>query len=256
MTDTSNTANTINAALQDPVPVIGPSTDPVVQLLRGYMGEKTAIVREMTGADEEYLSSLESRSALPYPEYVSALLKRTVVSIGNIQVKKTPEVIDDLIVADRDLLFLGVVKATYGSVREYHLTCPHCSDSIDMSVNIDEDFPLQGTEEDAIKPVAVVLKSGDEILFDLPKGSDAKYVGKKGKTLAEQNTLMISRCANVTHHDKEAWARSLNIADRNKIVSAILDVKIGPKPGEVNDPCPHCGEQIILPLDWVSLLFG
>lgn len=256
MTDYASTATDISSAIQDPVPQMQEVPDPTVTLLKGFNGEKVAIVREMTGSDEEYLASLESRGALSYPEYISALLKRMVISIGDISVAKTPEVIDELIVGDRDILFLAVVKATYGKQRRYTVECPFCNKENDLFVDLDEDFPIQGTVEEANATLKVTLKNGSVVELRLPTGGDAKFVGKKGKTVAEQNTLMISRCAQVSAPNKEKWARDLSIGDRTAIISALLGVKIGPKAGEVNDPCPSCGEQIVVGLDWVSLLFG
>lgn len=257
MTDAASTANTINAAMQDPVPYIGAAPDTVVSLLKGINGDKTAIVREMTGADEEFLASLEARSTLPYQEYLSSLLKRTVLSIGDIDVHRNPDIIDNLIVGDRDILFLSVVKATYGKIRKFNMTCPYCNTEHDLTVNIEEDFPIEGTEEDADRPIEVTLRNGTTYRFHLPTGGDTKYVAKKGKNVAEQNTMMIGRCLESEDiQNKEQWARNLNIGDRSAIISALLSIKIGPKAGEVNDPCPSCGEQLVMPLDWVSLLFG
>lgn len=256
MSDQSATAETINAAIKDPVPHIAEPPNTAVRLLKGYNGNKDAVVREMTGADEEHLANIEARRNLSYPEYVSALLKRTVISVGSIEVQKDPEVVDQLIIGDRDILFLATVRATYGSRRTYTLSCPHCSQDVDLSINLDEDFSIQGTEEDAERDISVVFKNGMEYQFRLPNGEDSLAITKKSKNLAEQNTLMISRCVTTPVQNKEAWARNLNIGDRTKVVNAIFDVKIGPKAGEVNDPCPSCGKTINLPLDWVSLLFG
>lgn len=262
MSDISSAASTINAVMADPVPKIDAVRDTVVELVKGIyttLGwERHAIVREMNGSDEEYLASLESRSALSYPEYMSAMLKRTVVSIGDIEIRTRPEVIDDLIVGDRDLLFLAVVKATYGNIRVFSVTCPACGETSDLNVDIDEDFPMQGTHEEAIAPIEVTLRNGVTYSFQLPTGGDTKVVSKKGKSIAEQNTVMISRCllSPTVYPNKEQWARSLNIADRGEIITALLETRVGPKAGEVNDPCPNCGEMIRVNLDWVSLLFG
>lgn len=257
MSDYSSTAEAINTALEDPVPYMAKSPDTSVKLLRGFEGYKDAVVREMTGADEEHLSAMEARSTLAYPEYVSALLKRTVTSIGTYDISKMPHIIDELIIGDRDLLFLAVVKATYGKIRTYHIACPHCKEDTDLSVDVDEDFPVLGSEADADADIEVILRDGKTYTFRHPNGSDSREINRKAKTSAEQNTMMISRCVvNGPAGNAAGWARSLSISDRNKIVDAILEKKIGPKVGEVNDPCPSCGEQIVLPLDWVSLLFG
>jgi len=256
MTNLADSASTINAVIQDPIPQIEEAPDLAVTLMRGFNGEKTAIVREMTGADEEYLASLESRGTMSYPDYISALLKRTVESIGKYEVGSKPDIVDELIIGDRDILFIAVVKATYGKKRRYTVTCPFCNKDNDLYVDMDDDFPIQGTAEEAESAITVTLKNGKEVSLRLPTGGDAKYVNKKAKTIAEQNTLMISRCAQISEPNKEQWARNLTVGDRSTLINALLSVKIGPKSGEVNDPCPSCGEQIVIGLDWVSLLFG
>lgn len=257
MSDFSASADVINEVSKDPIPRMEAVPDASVTLLHGPDGiNKTAIVKELTGADEEFLAGIESKAGVSYPEYLSALLKRAVVSIGEFEVKKLPSIVDDLIIADRDILFLAIVKATYGKVKQFRVSCPHCKESSDMSLDIDEQFPLEGNYEEAIKSLSVTLRDGSVINMRIPTGADTMAVTKKGKNVAEQNTMMIARCADIDIPNKEAWARSLNVGDRNALRDAMLDLKLGPRSGEVNDPCPYCGETISLPLDWVSLLFG
>lgn len=257
MSDFSASADAINAASQDPIPKISPSPDTAVTLLHGLDGEdKDAVVRELTGADEEFLAGLESKTGLSYPEYLSALLKRAVVRVGSFDISKYPDLVDDLIIADRDILFLAIVKATYGQEKKFRITCPHCKEIGDISIDIDEQFKHEGSYEEAIESLVCTLRNGAEVVLRIPTGADTRYVTKRGKSVPEQNTLMIARCAQIEVPDKESWARNLNVGDRNTLRDALLNVKIGPKAGEVNDPCPYCGEIISLPLDWVSLLFG
>lgn len=259
MTDVTTVASSINDALQDPIPQVAPPPDTTVELLLGLNGDRTAVVREMTGADEEFLAALEIKNSFSYAEYISALLKRTVLSIGDHDVKRFPDMVDSLIVGDRDLLFISVIKATYGKTRNFNTRCGSCGETSEVTVDLDEEFEVQGTPEEAEKKIKVVLRDGTAVTLNLPTGGDSKYVTKKGKTTAEQNTLMIARCAdlpNMSLDQKEYWARNMNLSDRNKLVAALLEIKLGPKVGEVNDPCPYCGEQITITLDWVSLLFG
>lgn len=257
----SDITGTINAAIEDPIPRMKEAPDATVSLLCGVRQPDgvlavEAVVREMKGSDEEFLATLEGKNAFSYPEYMSALLKRTVLTIGDIDIQRNPNTIDDLVVADRDILFLAVVKATYGATRVFQIACPHCNTTSDLTVNIDEDFPIQGTPEEARAPINVTLKSGEVVTLHLPTGADTKYAMKKGKTVPEQNTLMIARCADIFVADKELWAKELSVGDRNLLRDALLNVELGPKAGAVNDPCPHCGETISVSLDWVGLLFG
>ena len=254
-----------NAAMGDPVPHINDAPNTVVSLLKGFYNietsewETTAIVRELNGEDEEALASITSKKTLSYAEYMSTLLNRSVLKIGNIDIKEHPYVIDQLMIGDRDLLFVGTVKATYGRVRELEVTCSNCEATNFVSLNLDEDFAVTEPKESLHKPLEVVLKDGSTIKLNYPSGADSLYVAKKAKTTAEQNTLMLARCAvwdSNPPHDTEKWAKSLNLGDRGKLVKALSTDPPGPKMEEVNTQCANCGEELLILMDWVSLLFG
>lgn len=265
MSDTlSNIASTANSALEDPMPSIDESPDTQVTLIRGLLNletgdyENTAVVRELTGEDEEALAALDAKEDLSYGEYLSALLQRAVVSIGSQQVSLNPAIIDDLIIGDRDLLFLGILKATYGKVREVQMVCGNCEKSNDVKIDLDDDFKMEHKGIDATKPILVKLKDGSTKSFNYPTSGDSKYASKKAKTTAEQNSYIISRCliGSEDRDYKEFWAKKLGLADRKKVIKAITAAQPGPKMGEVNTQCAHCDHTLVVVIDWVSLLFG
>lgn len=252
-------ADALNSALEEPVPQITPAPDTLVELIRGVYNkdldtwETRAIVRELNGYDEEALSSHDNSSTV-YAEYMSFLLRRAVVSIGSIEVKNNPNIIDELIIGDRDKLFLGIIKATYGPNREYQIVCNSCGGSNDLLVGIDE-FPTKESSYDVREPIKIALKNGKEYQFRLPNGADSKAVSTKAKTTPEQNSIMLSRCVIGVDNAAE-WAKSLNMADRSEIIDTLLAAQPGPQIGEVKAPCAHCGEPMIVLMDWASLLFG
>lgn len=258
------TANEVIA--NDPAPQVSVPGKTSTTLLRGIQDPDSkewftnAIVREMTGADEEEMSSFDTRNNVSYSEYMSHLLKRAVVSIGNTNVKEQPLAIDDLIIGDRDILFMAVIRATYGRYREFEVNCRECSKSNNVTVDLDTDFPVEDTEHDLHKDMKVTLKNGSVIYLRYPRGSDSQYVAKKAKTTAEQNTIMLARCVVLDEvkqpFELEAWARELSLADRNKIVKTLLSAQPGPRMEEVKTQCAHCNANIVLALDWVALLFG
>lgn len=257
-------AASANSAIAEDAPSIDSPPKNGVQLIRGVYNsateewEKDAIVRELTGEDEEYLASLDARSELTYNDYIGALLTRAVVSIGSQKVDNNPNIVDDLIIGDRDLLFLGVVRSTYGRNREMVLMCGNCNESNDVTIDLEEDFKVKDTDVDLTKPVAVLLKDGSTVSFHYPTAGDSRMATKKATTVAEQNTLIISRCyiSSMSREDKDLWARKLSVADRKKIVKALTSAQPGPKMGEVETQCAHCQETLTVVIDWVSLLFG
>lgn len=260
----SNLAETANSAIADPIPTIDTPPATEVKLIRGVFNgatgdlENIAVVRELTGEDEEYLASVDAKEDLSYGDYLNSLLQRAVVSIGSMQVSNNPHIIDDLIIGDRDLLFLGVIRATYGRGREIQLNCGNCGGGNDVTIDLDEDFKIDNDSVDVSKPLVVQLKNGQTFHFNYPTTGDSRYAAKKGKTTAEQNTYIISRCliSDMDRESREKWAKKLNLVDRKKIVKTINQAQPGPRMEEVKTQCSHCDEELTVVLDWVSLLFG
>lgn len=259
------TQKSMDHILDDPAPVINNAPSTEVELLCGLFDPENnewqtiAQVRELNGEDEEFVAAAASKKELTYAEYMSVLLKRSVVSIGSIDVSSNPSVLDNLIVGDRDVLFVGTVKATYGRVRELEATCSQCEATNYIQLNLDEDFKVDKPRRDPHKPLVVKLKNGSVVKLRYPTGADSQEVTKKAKTVAEQNTIMLARCSvwdGDEPNDKEAWAKSLSLGDRNKLVKALTTDVPGPRLEEVKTQCADCGSDLILVMDWVSLLFG
>lgn len=261
-----SSTNAANALLADPVPQINDAPDTQVNLLRGLFNYETgewcvnATVRELTGADEEYIASASSKKELSYAEYMTVLLSRSVLTIGDLDIQQNPSLIDQLMIGDRDMLFLGTIKATYGRARELEVTCGHCDGANFVTLQLDEDFKVSNPNRDFHKPLEVTLKDKSVIKLNYPTGADSLYVAKKGKTVAEQNTLMLSRCVvwedGTRPDDTEEWAKSLNLGDRSKLVKSLTTDPPGPRMGEVKTQCGLCNEDLTILLDWVALLFG
>jgi hypothetical protein len=260
----SSLAETARSAIADPVPTIDSAPSTEVKLIRGVLNnatgdwEKVAVVRELTGEDEENLAALDAKEDLSYGDYLNYLLQRAVVSIGSMSVAHNKHLIDELIIGDRDLLFLGVIRATYGRAREMQLNCGNCGGGNDVTIDLDNDFKVDLNTIDISKPIAIQLKDGQTFHFNYPTTGDSRYAAKKGKTTAEQNTFIISRCliADMDRDTRESWAKKLNLVDRKKIVKAINQAQPGPRMEEVKTQCSHCDEELTVVLDWVSLLFG
>lgn len=264
-TDTNEVAS-FNDAIKDKVPSIGKPESLIVELQRGLIDpatglwQTTAEVRELTGEDEEYLASLENDRNMTYAKYINTLLARATERIGTIHINGDQKHLQDLVIGDRDALFLGVVKATYGQEKTFTRTCGECGKDSDITINLVDDFPISIPKVDVQKPLDVTLRKGTKVKFRIPTGNDSVQVVKDGNTTAEQSTLMIARCAvwdeGESPEDPVKWAKTLSLADRNKIIKTLLSVEIGPKIKEVNTQCAHCSTEMYVAIDWVSLLLG
>ena len=105
------------------VPIVDAPPNGTVELLwgieRGGKRYRTALVRELNGADEERIARL-STSATNYNVLVVDIhLRCAVEQIGNIMVAGDPDVLGELLISDRDILFKEVLLATYGHTRDY-----------------------------------------------------------------------------------------------------------------------------------------
>ena len=264
---TQATADVINEAISDPVPSMNGVPNTVVELMRGIHTSANdkwhtqAEVRELNGEDEEYLASLENKKGLLYSEYMTAVLSRAVVKIGDLAIEgqNATTLVNKLVLGDRDLLYLSIVRATYGEERTIKMNCLKCAASNDVTLELENDFPITYPDFDVREGLKVEASKGT-VTMRLPNGEDTVEANKLAKNDAEMNTVMISRCT--VWPEGEApdnplkWARSLSIGDRRKLVDALLAVEIGPKMGEVETQCASCGEDMPILLDWVSLLFS
>jgi hypothetical protein len=262
----SDQASVINEASADPVPEMAAPVDNSVQLFRGlYNSDEdawydTAYVRELTGEDEEYLATFESKKDVTYFEYMTEVLRRAVLRIGPLDTQQAPVLIDRLIMPDRDMLFLGIVKATYGYTRSIAANCRKCDGMNDVEIHLDDDFPIIAPERDPKKPISVNLSNGMTVGVRLPNGEDTSESNRDAKNGAEVTTKLLSRVVIFNDGEEPAdrltWSKSLSIADRRAIAKSLVSAKMGPKLEEVNTQCAHCGENMTVRLDWVSLLLN
>jgi len=260
-------AEIINDANNDSVPYMAGVPEVIVELIQGLYDKKLDVwhtdaeVRELTGEDEEYLASLENKKGLLYSEYMNALLSRAVQRIGSIEITNAngKQIMNQLMLGDRDMLYMAVVRATYGDTRMINVTCPSCSVMNDVELLLDEDFPITYPDFDIREGLQVTTSQG-VITMRLPNGEDTLVAQKESDNDAALNTVMLSRCT--VWEDGKApanplqWARGLNVSDRKKLIKALLEVNLGPKMGEVNTQCASCGEDMPILLDWVSLLLS
>jgi hypothetical protein len=265
---TASDAETINNIASDPAPSMPTPLSTSIQLLRG-LGEKGAAgvekwhdvaeVRELNGEDEEFLARQEGKAGLTYTEYMNTLLERSVITIGDLEVAKLPGIMNKLILADRDMLFLGIVRATYGVTRELRTKCPQCGAWNDVTLNLDEDFPIKRGDFDLRDNIKVKGKK-EEFQLRLPNGEDTIEAQKVSKTDAELNTAMLARCSVFEEGkepaDKMMWARQLGVADRRKLVDTLLGIELGPDLEAVDTQCAICEAPLPILLDWVSLLLS
>jgi predicted RNA-binding Zn-ribbon protein involved in translation (DUF1610 family) len=223
---------------------------------------KLVTVRELNGSDEEALGRLDpSKGDQYYVLLMDLIIRRATETIGGV----VPSFSDlgQLLMGDRDVIFLEIILATTGEEKEYEeVKCPECGDTFNAHVGIRGVVEIHRLEEDDEPFIDVVLRDGSTVHLRYPTGEDqmSLFQGKEAgkKNTSERNTLLLGRCIDTVDgkqiRNAVDYARSLGMADRRTLVDALGK---GPRVEfkEVEVPCPECGVEMPFRLSWADLLF-
>jgi len=223
---------------------------------------KLVTVRELNGSDEEALARLDpSKGDQYYVLLMDLIIKRATETIGG--VVPTPKDLGQLLMGDRDIIFLEIILATTGEEKEYEdVKCPECGETFNAHVGIRGVIDIHRLEEDDDPYTDVTLRDGSVIHLHYPNGEDqmSLFQGKEvaGKNSSERNTLLLGRCIESVDgkviRNAIDFARNLGMADRRTLIDALGK---GPRVEfkEVEVPCPECGVELPFQLSWAELLF-
>ncbi len=213
-------------------PEISAPADCVVDLPSGG----TAIVRELTGADEEALAKINRVTHTA--KFMATLLERGVENLND--EPATAQGLKNLLLGDREALILAIRVATFGKTlefKDYICTGENCGESLDVEVDIST-IP-SGTVSGA--PFEVSLWKGGEVEVRLPNGHDQEAIFDPKKTPAEQNTALLTRCVSGL---SEKEVRKLGVKDRRAILDEIIKRTGGPEYDKVTFTHELCGTEV------------
>lgn len=241
-------------------PVMAAPPDTTVRLPFGRLLDgaalTAALVRELTGADDEALAKVVS-SPLRWVDTVIALGTEVVG-----EAKATKELLRELTVADRDTLLLAIRRVTYGDeIKVAAFRCPACGELSDLTIHLDA-IPIRTPEDPACRVFEAKLRDGSTAQLRQATGHDQMAFEGKTLTIAEQNTLMLARTivtaevGGVAMSGSMALARSLGLGDRRILLDAIVENSYGPQYGEVAMTHEACGEEVPIPLTPGDLFRG
>lgn len=252
----SNQSQAFLESLAQERPSLGAAPNTTVLLPGGWIDpagklHNQAVVRELTGRDEEALAKI-SITENPVG-YLHGLLA-AVESVGGFPTND--QMLGELLAGDRDMLVLGVRMATYGSEMPVHLVCPACETEQDIAIELDVDVPVQKLEDPTERAFDVPLRNGSTAKVKLLTSADQDYVIEDRKaTNAEQRTKTLERCVlsinglPVNHHT----IHDMGMADRQTLLDFLADHQPGPNYGEVSLPCSGCGRKYPLMLSLADL---
>lgn len=230
-------------------------SDTVVTLPGGYItsaGEVTteAEVRELNGRDEEEISKASTLG-----KALLTILKRGTVRIGNEPV--TEQMLDKLLSGDRDMLLLGIFRATFGNIAHLGGYCGSCADTKDVDVEIDKDIKVKVLTDPLNDRTFLVKGKTLEYTVELPTGITQKELMLSAdKTVAELNTLLLEQTVVKIGEApvvSKMQVQNLGLTDRRKIVDEINKRVCGPQFNDLTLPCPDCEGEVQVPISLGTL---
>jgi hypothetical protein len=242
-----------------PIPVVGDThVDlPGGVMLRSGVVTREAVVRELTGYDEEALARKSYKST---NEYLRALVLRVVDNIGGDPLDELG--VDQLLLGDRDALILGTRVATFGDeITMRNLTCPRCEKDFDVDLSVKNDIPVVRLDKPEDRIFEVALSKNRVAKVSLATiGAD--LATNEYSTVSQQNTALLANCIieingkniNMQAKKPEDVVRSLNTRDRQVLLKEIRERQPGPKFDASEIDCPGgCGFTEKVVVDLVAL---
>ena len=188
---------TAKEAIAGPVPLITDAPDQSLVLPRGLfhsgVWNRDVVVRELTGVDEEALA--KTREPVAFFSNVLAMGTTTVGSVDftKLSLAERSVLLNELLIGEREQLFLKVIQTTFGNERDITFNCTVCGDSQEVTLLLSEDF--KPAVVDDLSPFTYTTAKGDVLDVRPAVGTDQEEaLAKKSASPAEQNTVMLARC--------------------------------------------------------------
>jgi hypothetical protein len=216
---------------------------------------KNAVVKELTGEDEESLARA-SQSLNPFT-FFDRLLKCGVVRLGAEPLSETEKILPKLLIGDREALILGVRRATYGDELEIEKwPCSNCGNIADLTMEL-SDIPVVNMDDPANESsFKVPLRKGGYALCRLANGADQLVIyDNKDITQAQRETVLLSRCVttvvDAAGGEKSmaafpSMAKSMSVVDRHNILNELKDRQPGPKYDKIKYTCESCNQDVFV----------
>lgn len=235
-------------------------------LIEGDHTYTTAVVKELTGADEEAMA----RAAIGGNSihFLNTLLECGTAKIGDAEPEKTKELLKRLLVGDRDAILLGIRVATYGKeLKVPGFLCPECGQASDVEFSdITEDIDTRKLDSPLDANFELPISGGRTVTMRLPNAGDQAIIAENSKwTQPERNTRLIQLCVqhikdDVTGRTQSmqgfpSLAQAMSLRDRRKILDAIAEREPGPRYNDIK--ITHdCGKEVSLVLDLGDLFLA
>lgn len=213
----------------------------------GLLLHDTAIVREMTGHEEDILSAKGQLSTK-----LSAIISNCLIQLGSLSNKADiKRAIDSLTAQDRYILLIAIRRVSLGDRYVYDVSCPSCKtvQSKSCELNQMEIIPMI----DKMKREFVsVLPSGKSVSWHVLSNADEQWLSGQKKNADDRMTLgLLSRVDSIDNSKIDrvkgyrhalAALKNLSIRDRN-CLRDIFNKEEGGIDQSIEHVCDECNHE-------------
>jgi hypothetical protein len=230
-------------------------SDTLVTLPAGFInsdGEviNTAEVRELNGFDEEAISKTGTPG-----KALTTIINRATVSIGELDA--TEDILDRMLAGDRDMILLGIFKATFGNVAEIPGFCSTCNDFKTAEVDLNKDVKVKALLDPVEDRTFTVTGKTRDYLVTLPNGRAQREISSgEDKTGPELTTILLNNTVLEIGGQPvlgKTQLQGLSMPDRRAISEAISDRLPGPQFDDLVLDCPDCNGEVVVPFSLGAL---
>ena len=206
-------------------------------------------VRELNGRDEEAISKCRTIG-----KALNLIVERGVAKVGG----RTPTEMDfnSMLAGDRDAALLQIYSVTFGSEVQASRVCVSCSETVELTIDLDTDIPMRRLENPEDRYFTVTTTRG-EARVELPTGVTQKALYENtDKSMAELSTLLLANTVTQIGNAQvfgPKQVQDLSIRDRRTIADEISKRSPGPQVQSIRKECPACGAEMEVAISVAAL---
>src|SRR6185503_2224206 len=200
-----------------------------------------AELRSLTGREEEWLTQ---HAGMPSAHLATKLLSACFVRLEDVPVNS--EMIDKLLVGDRDYLILQLRRMTLGDRFAAVFSCPACKRAMDVEF-LAQDISIEPRLQNVTAYTWASEDAQRVVRYRLPNGADQEAVADL--SAGEAVEALLARCV------IDDGGTPLGVEERVAVIAEMdrlapqIDLEL-----ELN--CPECGHSFTTPFDCTSFFFS
>lgn len=209
---------------------------------RFYKNFSGVKVKPLLFEDEQRILSLKNKNS----NIINEILSKCVIGIS----------ISEMLEMDRTYLLLKVKEISYGPKYEFPITCPHCGNNTDVSMDLLKAVQVNYITDDLTDPREVVLpKLQVKAKVRFPRVSEEALLNDTDNILTNLNKFVLSINDNDDLIFIAKAIKRMSIMDLKVMAKEIGRKEFGVDTRFVFD-CPHCKQSTLLEIPFGPNFFS